>query len=253
VNKPQLVTYNLASLDGRLSLSQDTLLLFGDERWTAAAGSSDDAYRWVKTTFQPQALLEGSGSFVQQGAASEALPAVAGNNAELYTDFLPDAVVKAAGRRWMTVTDRRGAVRWFYKEFPGEEWAGWHLLVLVSKATPPEYLAYLRRESIPYLVSGEVQVDLAAALAKMVESLGVTSIVSTGGGRLNGALLRAGLVDQVVIEYFPVLIGGTGTPALFTTPDLLPGELPTHLALQPLEALPNGHLRITGILEQEMK
>ena len=46
-------------------------------------------------------------------------------------------------------------------------WAGWHLLVLVSRATPPAYLAYLRDEEIPYLVTGEERVDLGQALAKL--------------------------------------------------------------------------------------
>ena len=34
-----------------------------------------------------------------------------------------------------------GDPRWMYKEFPGEEWAGWHLLVLAARQTSPEYLA----------------------------------------------------------------------------------------------------------------
>jgi 2,5-diamino-6-(ribosylamino)-4(3H)-pyrimidinone 5'-phosphate reductase len=50
-------------------------------------------------------------------------------------------------------------------------------------------------------------------------------------GRLNGALLRAGLIDEISIEYFPAVIGSLETPALFDAPPLRPDEWPTRLEL----------------------
>jgi 2,5-diamino-6-(ribosylamino)-4(3H)-pyrimidinone 5'-phosphate reductase len=104
-------------------------------------------------------------------------------------------------------------------------------LVLVAHQTPVEYLAYLQREKIPYLVAGEERVDLHAALEKLGAQLGVTCVVSTAGGKLNGALLRAGLVDEISIEFFPAVIGGFETPSLFDSPALKPDEWPTRLKL----------------------
>jgi riboflavin biosynthesis pyrimidine reductase len=116
-------------------------------------------------------------------------------------------------------------------EFPDEAWRGWHLLVLTCRDTPAEYLAYLQRETIPYLVAGKEQVDLSKALEKMRSKLGVTSVLSTAGGRLNGALLREGLVDEINIEFLPAVIGGIETPSLFTSPGLGPDEWPVQLEL----------------------
>jgi riboflavin biosynthesis pyrimidine reductase len=190
-------------------------------------------------------LLEGSGSFVLPGAAPDPLPAVEAGIADLDTDYLPPAIVDQPGRRWMAVVDGRGRGRWLYKEFPGEDWAGFYLLILVSRATPAEYLAYLRRESIPYLVCGaEQQVDLRVALDKMATRLGVDCVVSTAGGRLNGALLRQGLVDEIELEFFPAVIGGRGTPALFDAEPLGPEEIPTRLERLDCQALPNGAVRL---------
>jgi 2,5-diamino-6-(ribosylamino)-4(3H)-pyrimidinone 5'-phosphate reductase len=115
----------------------------------------------------------------------------------------------------------------------GEEWTGWHMLILVGRHTPPEYLAYLQQAGIPYLVAGgnDGHVDLQLALEKMTALLGVDCILSTAGGRLNGALLRGGLVDEINVEFFPAVIGGLGTPMLFNSPELTPDERPTRLTL----------------------
>ena len=65
----------------------------------------------------------------------------------------------------------------------------------------------------------------------MKAQLGVECVLSTGGGRLNGALLRAGLVDEVNVEFLPALIGGTDTPSLYDSPRIGPDEQPAHLKL----------------------
>jgi 2,5-diamino-6-(ribosylamino)-4(3H)-pyrimidinone 5'-phosphate reductase len=220
VNRPRVVVHAVASVDGRITLAPDVLLLYGDERWQAVAGSSDQVYERLKFTYRPQVFLEGSGSFVPTNAEPEPLPPVDGDSRPLYQDFLPDDVVHRPGHQgWFTAVDSRGRVRWSYKEFEG--WEGWHLLVLVAQNTPPEYLAYLQRKKIPYLVAGEERVDLHTALEKLGSQLGVTCVVSTAGGKL----------DEISIEFFPAVISGFETPSLFDAPALKPDEWPTRLKL----------------------
>ncbi|OEO29917.1 hypothetical protein VW23_023815 [Devosia insulae DS-56] len=116
--------------------------------------------------------------------------------------------------------------------------------MLVARATPQPYLAYLRAESVSYLVVGEAQVDLRAALRRMREKLGVNCVVSNAGGGLNGALLRAGLVDAVDLLVAPALVGGLGTPSIFDGVPLSDGEVPTRLQLISAEAEADGLLRL---------
>jgi riboflavin biosynthesis pyrimidine reductase len=108
---------------------------------------------------------------------------------------------------------------------------GWDVLVLVSQATPAAYLAHLHRENICYLVAGDERVDLAQALSKMRDKLNVTCVLSTAGGGLNGALLKAGLVDEINLVVLPAAIGGRETPSVFDGSELADGELPTRLRL----------------------
>jgi 2,5-diamino-6-(ribosylamino)-4(3H)-pyrimidinone 5'-phosphate reductase len=239
LNRPKVVVLNSASVDGRIAVSRDKLLLHGDERWHAVeewspVTGSSNVFETLKFIHKPQATLEGSGSFLRESDEPESLPPFEGDPKPLYQDFLPEAVIDRPGHRgWFTAVDGRGRIRWYYKEYPDEAWKGWYPLVLVAHHTPAEYLAYLQREDIPYLVAGgeEKRVDLPLALEKMKSKLGVTCVLSTAGGKLNGALLRAGLVDEINIELLPAIIGGAETPSLFDSPALKPNEWPTRLEL----------------------
>ena len=84
--------------------------------------------------------------------------------------------------------------------------------------------------------------DLPAAMRALKSKLGVTCVRSTAGARLNGALLRAGLVDEVNIIYRPEIIGGTETPTLFDSPELGPDEPPTKLRLISAQVRGEGHV-----------
>jgi riboflavin biosynthesis pyrimidine reductase len=233
MEESKVIICTTASVDGRIAISPHVLLLWGDERWQAIAGSSD-FFEWLKYTHKPQATLEGSGSFVREADEPAPLPPFEGDLEQVYEDFVPEAVVQRPGHRgWFIVVDGRGRIRDWIKDGAvfGETWQGWHLLVLVARQTPAAYLAYLRREEIPYLVAGQERVDLARALEKLETGLGVARVLSTAGGRLNGALLRAGLVDEINVEFLPAVIGGFDTPSLFDSPALSPEEQPARLDL----------------------
>jgi riboflavin biosynthesis pyrimidine reductase len=244
MSKPKVVVHQTASLDGRLAIVREKPLLFGDERWQAFDRSAP-VTQLLHYLHQPQATLEGSNSFVPPQAEPEPLPAYTNDPAPLYDDYLPSEIVDRAGQRgWFTAVDGRGRIRWQYKDGAafGEEWRGWYALVLVGHHTPPAYLAYLRREQIPYLVAGDGPVDLSLALTKLGEKLNVTCILSTAGGTLNGALIRTGLVDEVNVVFCPAVVGGIDTPALFDSPALTAEEMPVRLKLLSTQVYENDYV-----------
>jgi 2,5-diamino-6-(ribosylamino)-4(3H)-pyrimidinone 5'-phosphate reductase len=145
---------------------------------------------------------------------------------EIYTppvEFHPLAVPR------LVVVDSRGRIRnWnilrsqpFWRE----------VTVLCSHATPQDYLDYLNRRGVPFIVAGRDKVDLRAALEELNTRFGVQSVRVDSGGILNGALLRVGLVDEVSLLIDPCLVGGTSLRTWFVTPDLTSPEGITRLRL----------------------
>lgn len=248
MKRPYLIVHTVASADGRISLGPNRTAFddVGDERWQTIWASDIDleqSRRDLLSEYRPQVMLEGSGSFALEGAPVRPLPAADLPSSLLLEDFLPDSVVNRPDHLgWLAAVDGRGRIRAGMKEFPG--WEGWHTLHLVAKTTPLDYLAFLRREEIPYLVSGEGHVDLAGVVGKLASVLGVDRVVSTAGSRLNGALLRADLVDELDLVLLPALIGGLSTPTLFGCADLGPEDPPTLLELISVQHTPAGRVHI---------
>ncbi|HEY3508579.1 dihydrofolate reductase family protein [Kribbella sp. NPDC051137] len=243
--RPRVVVSVGASADGKVALARDALLMRepSSKLWAALspkAADFVDVIEVLKAQYGCNAFLEGSGSLVAEDEAPSDLPAYDGDANELYEHFLPADIVGQVSppHMWFMVVDSRGRVRWT------ENHENWDALVLVSRATPADYLAYLRRERICYLVTGDDRVDLPAAIAALGTEVGITCILSTAGGGLNGALLRAGLIDEVYVTVLPALIGGLGTPSVMDGTPLAAGEPATRLELLSVHTDTGGTVRL---------
>lgn len=111
----------------------------------------------------------------------------------------------AGNRPLLVVPDSRGRIRnWkFWQRQP--YWS--RLVVLVSKATPPEYVRRLLDEEIAYIQSGEDHVDLGTAVRSLGRHYGAATIRVDSGGLLSTALLAENLVDEISLLIHPVLVG----------------------------------------------
>ncbi|MBI3977592.1 MAG: dihydrofolate reductase family protein [Chloroflexi bacterium] len=82
-------------------------------------------------------------------------------------------------------------------------------LVITSAALPADRRHELERYAT-VLAIGEPEVDLRAALGLLQQAFGVQRLVAEGGPRLNDALLRADLVDELFWTIAPAIVSGTG-------------------------------------------
>lgn len=111
----------------------------------------------------------------------------------------------AEGGPLLAVVDGRGRVsRWSELREAGH-WSD--VLALHSASTPPRPAGRAVRE----LVSGAERVDLHEVLRRLGEDEGARVVRVDSGGALIGALIEAGLLDELSLLVHPVLAGDGGT------------------------------------------
>ena len=124
-----------------------------------------------------------------------------------------------AGRFYITV-DTKGTLRWkedsisFYPEH-----GNLHLIIIVNESTSNEYLAYLRKKKISYVIGGNHDVDLTNVLTKLKTNFHISTILLEGGGKMNESFLKAGLIDEIHLLELPEKSDEPGAPTLFDGED----------------------------------
>jgi riboflavin biosynthesis pyrimidine reductase len=79
-------------------------------------------------------------------------------------------------------------------------------------------------------------------LATLGEELELDRFILEGGGHLNGAFLRSGLIDEISLMLVPAIDGTAGAPAVFDGPEAGGSAIPAidRLTLESHEVLDTG-------------
>jgi 2,5-diamino-6-(ribosylamino)-4(3H)-pyrimidinone 5'-phosphate reductase len=99
----------------------------------------------------------------------------------------------------LAVVDGRGRVRAWQALRDAGYWSD--VVAVHSATTPPRHHGY------PEIVAGRDRVDLGSVLVTLREQYDAEVVRVDSGGALNGALLDAGLVDEVSLLVHPALVG----------------------------------------------
>lgn len=106
--------------------------------------------------------------------------------------------------------DAKGVLRFQQNDVDGD-----HVVLLITRQVSDAYLAHLQAADVSYLFCGKTEVDLPIALDKLRRLVGIKKLMLEGGGRFNGSMLQAGLVDEVSHLVVPVIDGGEGVSSIF--------------------------------------
>jgi riboflavin-specific deaminase-like protein len=88
------------------------------------------------------------------------------------------------------------------------------ILVLTTSQAPARRLKGLHAVADAVACFGTHTLDLPCALRWLAEQWGVQRLICEGGGELNEALFRAGLVDELHLTICPRIFGGRTAPTL---------------------------------------
>lgn len=91
---------------------------------------------------------------------------------------------------------------------------GGPIIVLTTTRVSARRRTELAARSDAVVALGEREVDLVQALAWLRRERGARRLVCEGGGELNDAMFRAGLVDEVHVTLCPKILGGRNAPTL---------------------------------------
>ncbi len=124
-------------------------------------------------------------------------------------------------KAWGIFLDAHGKACWERSDIGGDP-----ILVILTEQVPDSHLAGLRGEGISYIFAGKSEIDLAAALETLNRELGIDRLLVEGGGGANGAMLRAGLIDELSLVITAAIDGSTGAPTVFNSGDKDLGPAP---------------------------
>jgi len=186
--KPFVILKAAISVDGKIATHT------GESQWISGAQSRKMVHRW----------------------RSRAAAILVGINTVLQDD--PSLTTRLHGKKDMDPTriivDSKGRLTSHHRVFNPDSKAS--VIVATTSAIKPDHAEQLKQAGANILIldGSHGQVDLPALIDQLGES-GIDSILLEGGGRLNEAFLRAGLVDKIMLFMAPKIIGGSASIACF--------------------------------------
>lgn len=191
--KPTILCYMMTSLDGRIDCAMTE-------------------------------QLEGTKEYYQILQELDILTTVSGRNTAELEMALPGKFVPKNPEPWgregfskktdapgyEVIVDTRGKLLWDKEEDTIKP----HLII-TSTQVSKEYLDYLDRQNISWIVCGKEHTDLKRAAEILGEKFGVKRMGVVGGPAINTAFLEAGLLEEVDLLIGPGIDGRGEMPSVF--------------------------------------
>ena len=191
--RPYIICHMVSSVDGKIDGSALSSVMADGEYEATGAKLKGDAWICGRTTMQQH--------FAEKKPFVSTSQKPAGPR---------PAFVARRAKSYAISVDTGGKLRWSGGDLDGD-----HLICVVSEQAPEDYLDMLRERGISYVVSGESSVDLRKAVGQLGKHFGIRTLLLEGGGHINGALLQAGLVDELSLLVAPGIDGRHEIPAVF--------------------------------------
>jgi riboflavin biosynthesis pyrimidine reductase len=201
--RPRVICHMIATVDGRIVADHWPDIGEGRREYEHTASTfAADAWMCGRVTMQPFA---GAARGEDELARDATAPPTAGAARDDYQ-------APGAHPPYAVAVDPRGRLLWSASAIDGD-----HVVAILGGGISDDYLAALRERGVSYLLAsaGDDEVDFALALEKLAAIFGIRTLLLEGGGKINGSMLQAGLVDEVSLLVAPIADGTMGTASLF--------------------------------------
>jgi len=191
--KPYIICHMVSSVDGKIDGAALSSVMADGEYEATGSKLKGDAWICGRTTMQ------------QHFAQKKPFVSVSKKPAGPRPVF-----VAHRAKSYAISVDMLGKLRWSGGDLDGD-----HLICVVSEKAPEDYLDMLRQKGISYVVAGKSSVDLRKAVDQLGKHFGIRILLLEGGGHINGAILQAGLVDELSLLVVPGIGGRHDIAAVF--------------------------------------
>ena len=225
--RPTVKCLMMATIDGKIGSSNSTADVVDDYL---------DIYRDIDKSIAGNAWMCGRVTTQLYFAKEETTPLPKAVETTPPDTFMGD---KDATRFYITI-DTQGSLRFqnnYISFYP--EHGNLHLVIIITKQTPKEYLSYLHDKGISYITCGDKEVDLALAMSTLKTAFAIETLLLEGGARINGSMLSAGLIDEIFLLTVPRVLNQPDAPSVFEDPTRTPVSI-TEFTLKKSEVRPRG-------------
>jgi 5-amino-6-(5-phosphoribosylamino)uracil reductase len=118
-------------------------------------------------------------------------------------------VADRKGRALAVAIDPSGRIHYGQDHVGGD-----HVVAVLGEQVSDAYLAELREDGVSYVFAGPRGDDLRRGMAQLVKAFGVRKLLLEGGGAINGAFLRNGLIDEFSTLIWPAVDGLAGVASI---------------------------------------
>lgn len=197
--KPKVICHMMSSVDGRLIA----------DRWTPPfdGTSQDDMYEpyyEIGRELNARAWMIGNHTIqVDNGVTLFKHEEYA--KAKVFKTYIGTRETKNT----CIIFDAKGKI-----VYPDNNINGDNVIAILSKKVSAGYLSHLQEKGISYIFAGEDGYDLNEALSILNTEFGYEELLLDGGGTLNGAFLKAGLIDELSLLMYPGIDGLSGMPSI---------------------------------------
>jgi riboflavin biosynthesis pyrimidine reductase len=236
--RPKIICHMVSSIDGRLLV----------DRWTSPAVGIDPGalrrhYDGVAGRFDADGWIVGRKTMEDFAKGSARMVDIAGR------DLRDTHVADRRGRNLAVAIDPHGKLHYGQDNAGGD-----HIVAVLGEQVPDSYLAELRQDGVSYLFAGPDGRNLHRAMDTLGAAFGVKTLLLEGGGRINGAFLKARLIDEISLLVYPGIDGLAGMPSIFEFvggPDQRPASGQS-LRLIGTETLDGGMVWLRYIVEKSL-
>jgi 2,5-diamino-6-(ribosylamino)-4(3H)-pyrimidinone 5'-phosphate reductase len=132
---------------------------------------------------------------------------------EVYGDGIPpeessdfDKPVRDEGLPYWVIPDSKGSLKGMLHTMRRFEFCR-DVIILVSEATPEEYLDHLKQREYDYHVVGSEKVDIDKALELLSKEYDIKTILTDTGSKHGNILMSKGFVHEISLLVHPVVVG----------------------------------------------